>query len=166
MLNYPLELTIFPKSVMEDFVKVRDKQANMDETTNALVLLTRMMAVYYGKPVILLVDEYDVPLLKADDGNYYAEMLDVIRSLLGAVKTNDSLKFAVVTGCLRIAKESIFTGTNNFVTDTIMGGGFFEAIGFTENDVQKNSKERNRIWEYMSLKNCVVSECNNKRNIQ
>ncbi len=135
--EYLLQGDNINKSDAVDFVKVRDKQANMDETTNALVLLTRMMAVYYGKPVILLVDEYDVPLLKADDGNYYAEMLDVIRSLLGAVKTNDSLKFAVVTGCLRIAKESIFTGTNNFVTDTIMGGGFFEAIGFTENDVQK-----------------------------
>lgn len=69
--------------------------------------------------MILLIDEYDVPLAKASDKGYYEEMLYVIRGILQALKDNSFLHLAVVTGCLRIAKESIFTGTNNFITDTI-----------------------------------------------
>lgn len=88
--------------------------------------------------MILLVDEYDVPLAKASENGYYAEMLDVVRVLLGgALKTNPYLKFAVATGCLQIFEESIFTGINNFVTDTISGGSYNEYIGFTQEDVKK-----------------------------
>lgn len=75
-----------------------------------------MMKTHYGRDVVLLLDEYDVPLAKASDNGYYEKMLEVIRSFLGmAWKSNPSLKFAVITGCLRVAKESIFTGANNFV---------------------------------------------------
>lgn len=104
----------------------------------ALDTLMRMMKVHYGKDVILLIDEYDVPLAKASDHGYYEEMLDIMRSFLGMVwKTNPSLKFAVVTGCLRIAKESIFTGSNNFVSNSISGDHYQDYFGFTEQEVRK-----------------------------
>lgn len=120
------------------FKQMRFQDANEENLSNALVLLTRMMHAHYGKQVILLIDEYDVPLARASENGYYAEMLDMVRSILGdAVKTNPFLKFAVVTGCLRISKESIFTGTNNFVTDSITGDAFNEFIGFTSEDVEK-----------------------------
>ena len=130
------------KSIDEDdrkiFKELKSQTASNEDLKDSLYTLTRMMNAHYGKPVILLIDEYDVPLAKASEGEYYAQMLDIIRSLLGKVlKTNEFLKFAVVTGCLRIAKESIFTGTNNFVSDTITGDRFNEYIGFTENDVKK-----------------------------
>lgn len=120
-----------------DFMVVRDTKASLAQTTHSLILLTRMMAVHYGKPVILLIDEYDVPLAKASENHYYKEMLDVVRALFGVLKTNEFLKFAVVTGCLRMAKESIFTGTNNFVSDTITDDRFNEFIGFTQQDVEQ-----------------------------
>ena len=87
---------------------------------------TRMMETHYGKPVILLIDEYDIPLAKANEEKevgerYYGQMLDVIRGIMStALKSNDYLKFAVVTGCLRIAKESIFTGVNNFASYSVL----------------------------------------------
>lgn len=97
-----------------------------------------MMNMHYGKPVIVLIDEYDVPLAKADDGGYYKEMLDMIRAMFGAVlKTNPYLKFAVITGCLKISRESIFKGLNNVVANTITVERFDEYIGFTETDVKK-----------------------------
>ena len=95
------------------------------------------MADHYGKPVILLLDEYDVPLAKASTNGYYAEMLDVVKGLMQALKDNDALRFAVISGCLRIAKESIFTGTNNFVSDTILSSHLNEYFGFTQADVDQ-----------------------------
>ena len=92
-------------------------QASMKNMKGSLMLLTRMMQQHYGKPVILLIDEYDVPVAKANNNGYYNEMLDVMKGLMQALKDNPALRFAVVTGCLKIAKESIFTGTNNFVSD-------------------------------------------------
>lgn len=87
------------------------------------------MAQYYHKPVILLLDEYDVPIAKADSKGYYDQMLEIISPLLGtALKDNEFLKFAVITGCLRITKESIFTGTNNFITDTISDNRYNEFL--------------------------------------
>ena len=80
----------------------------------------KMMQAYYGKTVILLLDEYDVPVAKASNNGYYQEMLEIMKAMMStSLKDNSSLCFAVVTGCLKIAKESIFTGTNNFVSDTI-----------------------------------------------
>lgn len=93
------------------------------------MLLTTMMQSYYAKPVILLIDEYDVPVAKANNNGYYNEMLDVMKGLMQALKDNQALQFAVVTGCLKIAKESIFTGTNNFVSDTITNSRLNEYFG-------------------------------------
>lgn len=114
------------------------KQASREEMQNSLFTLTRMMASHYGKNVILLLDEYDVPLAKAGEKGYYAQMLDMLRAMISkALKTNPYLKFAVVTGCLRVSKESIFTGTNHFVPDSIIDDRFNEYIGFTAADVQQ-----------------------------
>ena len=104
----------------------------------SIVLLMRLMRNHYGKPVILLIDEYDVPIAKASAKGYYPEMLEVIKSMMStALKDNSSLRFAVITGCLRIAKESIFTGTNNFVSDTISSSHLNEFFGFTQADVDQ-----------------------------
>ena len=104
----------------------------------SLSLLMRLLENYYHKQMILLIDEYDVPIAKASSKGYYQQMLEIIRGMMStALKDNTSLKFAVITGCLQIAKESIFTGTNNFVTDTIANTGFNEYFGFTQQEVNK-----------------------------
>ena len=110
----------------------------------SIVLLMRLMRNHYGKPVILLIDEYDVPIAKASAKSYYPEMLEVIKGLMStALKDNDALRFAVITGCLRIAKESIFTGTNNFVSDTISSSHLNEYFGFTQEDVDQILEDAN-----------------------
>ena len=116
-------------------------QASLKDTKGSLLLLTRMMQQHYGKPVILLIDEYDVPMAKANSNGYYAEMLDVMKGLLQALKDNQALQFAVVTGCLKIAKESIFTGTNNFVSDTITNSRLNEYFGFVQSEVDQLLKD-------------------------
>lgn len=116
----------------------RLKTGIMDEAEikNSLYTIMRMMRAYFGKPVVLFIDEYDVPLARASENGYYAEMLDIIRGMLGiSLKTNEFLKLAVITGCLRIAKESIFTGTNNLVSSSILDNRFQEFFGFTEEEV-------------------------------
>lgn len=101
-----------------------------------LQTLSHLLAKHYGQKVILLIDEYDVPLDKAFQGGYYGEMVTLIRNLLGnALKTNDSLYFAVLTGCLRISKESIFTGLNNLNVMTISDPYFCDSFGFTDEEV-------------------------------
>ena len=103
---------------------------------------TQLLTKYYHKPVILLLDEYDVPIAKAEAKGYYDRMMEVISSLLGsALKDNPCLCFAVITGCLRITKESIFTETNNFVVDTISDNRYNEYFGFTDVEVQKLLKD-------------------------
>lgn len=125
------------------FQKLMLESASASQVLDSLLLLTRMMNMHYGKPVILLIDEYDVPIAKARDGEkhspgYYEKMMGVIRGLLSsALKTNTFLKFAVITGCLRIAKESIFTGLNHFKTFGILDSNFSEAFGFTEAEVKR-----------------------------
>lgn len=131
-----------------DLKALQDKKSGLPEVTNSLYLLTRMMQAHYGKQVILLIDEYDVPLAKAGEAGYYREMLDVVRAMLGkALKTNEFLKFAVLTGCLRIAKESIFTGINNMVIHTIMDSGFREYFGFTQREVQQILADT-ELWDH------------------
>ena len=127
--------------------------ATQVELKNSFVTLTRAMAAHYGKPVILLLDEYDVPIAKASAKGYYAEMLDVVRGLMQALKDNDALRFAVVTGCLRIAKESIFTGTNNFVSDTISSSHLNEYFGFTQKDVDQILKDADCMDHADDIKN-------------
>ena len=103
-----------------------------------IALIMRMLQDYYEKPVILLLDEYDVPLAKASAHGYYTEMLEVMRAMIStALKDNPSLRFAVVTGCLRISRESIFTGTNNFVSDTIFDTRLNEYFGFLQDEVEQ-----------------------------
>jgi putative IMPACT (imprinted ancient) family translation regulator len=104
--------------------------------TNSLKILSRLLEKHFGQKTVILIDEYDVPLDKAHQSGFYREMVTLIRNLLGnALKTNDSLAFAVLTGCLRISKESIFTGLNNLAVQTITDktpGAYF---GFTEKEV-------------------------------
>ena len=124
------------------FWHIANKEASVDEVKSSLFLLTRMLAEHYGKQVILLLDEYDVPVAKAADNGYYREMLDVIKIMLSmALKDNTFLRFAVITGCLKITKESIFTGTNNFVCDTISSSRLNEFFGFTQKEVEKLLKD-------------------------
>ena len=114
------------------------RKSTETELKNALVTLMRMLHVHYGEQVILLIDEYDVPLDKAHVNGYYDQMVAFLRGFFGeAFKTNPDLCFAVVTGCLRISKESIFTGINNLKVDTITDKRYDEYFGFTEDDVQK-----------------------------
>ncbi|OUO25834.1 AAA family ATPase [Eubacterium sp. An3] len=113
-------------------------KASVTEVKRSLSLLITFMKMYYCKPVILLLDEYDVPVAKASDHGYYVQMLEIVKALMStSLKDNPALKFAVLTGCLKIAKESIFTGTNNFVSDTISVSRLNEYFGFTQTDVDK-----------------------------
>lgn len=115
--------------------------ASEKEIKSSLLLLTGMMQDYYGKPVILLIDEYDVPVEKANSNGYYNEMLDLMKNLMQALKDNPALKFAIVTGCLKIAKESIFTGTNIFVSETIISSRLNECFGFVQDEVNQILKD-------------------------
>ena len=113
---------------------------NMEEDTitSSLQELTELLEAHFSKKVVVLIDEYDVPLAKAYENGYYNEMVLLIRNLFGNVlKTNDSLAFAVLTGCLRIAKESIFTDLNNFKVYSITNTEFDETFGFTNEEVRK-----------------------------
>ena len=122
----------------ETFRKLKSMGSNLPELQGSIIMLMNMMKAYYNKPVILLIDEYDVPSAKASSNGYYKEMLEVMKAMLStALKDNEALKFAVVTGCLKIAKESVFTGTNNFVSDTISSERYNEYYGFTQKDVDQ-----------------------------
>ncbi|MDD2958217.1 MAG: AAA family ATPase [Lachnospiraceae bacterium] len=123
---------------VELFNQLKALNGTPENLKSSLLFLTRMLSEHYGKKTILLVDEYDVPLAKANANGYYKEMLEVIRAMLStALKTNEFLEFGIVTGCLRISKESIFTGLNNLVVNSITTERFDEYIGFTEEEVQK-----------------------------
>ena len=136
------------------FQRLNDQTASLTDVQGALLVLMKMMRAYYGKPVILLLDEYDVPIAKASANGYYTEMLEVIRGMMStALKDNDTLRFAVVTGCLRIAKESIFTGTNNFVSDTISSSHLNEYFGFTQADVDQILKDADCQEHAADIKN-------------
>ena len=137
----------------EIITHIMSGNASVKEIKDSLALLTITMQEYYGKPVILLLDEYDVPIAKASAKGYYAEMLDVVKGLMQALKDNDALRFAVITGCLRIAKESIFTGTNNFVSDTISSSHLNEYFGFTQADVDQILKDADCLEHATDIKN-------------
>ncbi len=108
-----------------------------ENTADSLRLLSQLLFLHYNKKVVILIDEYDVPLDKAFQNGYYSEMTSLIRGILGqALKTNDYLQFAVLTGCLRISKESIFTGLNNFKVLSIADARFDEQFGFTDSEVR------------------------------
>lgn len=109
-----------------------------EKLISSLQLLSQLLYKHYGKKAVILIDEYDVPLDKAFQNGYYNEMVSLIRGLFGqALKTNEFLQFAVLTGCLRISKESIFTGLNNFKVMSITDSRFDEQFGFTDEEVRK-----------------------------
>ena len=135
------KLSIEEKEAYTRLIKIGSGEGDLYAMTENVVAtslktLSQLLEKHYEKKVILLIDEYDVPLDKAFQAGYYNEMVSLIRSLLGNVlKTNDSLYFAVLTGCLRISKESIFTGLNNLNVMTISDPYFCDSFGFTEEDV-------------------------------
>ena len=125
----------------ETFDRLQSEKSTPADVKNSLKTIMRMMNAVYGKKVILLIDEYDVPLAKASEkdtakNGYYSKMLDVIKGIMStALKDNEFLQFAVITGCLRIAKESIFTGTNNFASYSVLDERFSRYFGFLEDEV-------------------------------
>ena len=152
---YLLEYDAIDPDDKQNFLDLKAGRAGEVQVSRALSLLLRIMEAYYQKPVILLLDEYDVPVAKASSNGYYEQMLEVIKTMMStALKDNSCLRFAVITGCLKIAKESIFTGTNNLVSDTIGTSGLNEYFGFTQKDVDRlledtgaNSQAENiKVW--------------------
>ena len=132
------KLDSFDKEIVKQLIQ---GTASAKDMKGSLMLLTRLMYQQYGKPVILLIDEYDVPVAKANSNGYYEEMLDVMKGLMQALKDNQALCFAVITGCLKIAEESIFTGTNNFISDTITDSRLNEYFGFVQSEVDQILKD-------------------------
>lgn len=132
----------------ERFIKLLDDQMNQKIMGSSMLWLTKLLEKHYNKKVVVLIDEYDVPLAKAHENGYYDKMVLLIRNMFGNVlKTNNSLAFAVLTGCLRIAKESIFTGLNNFKVYSITDEEFDETFGFTGEEVQE-------MLSYYGLSSC------------
>ena len=135
------------------FLKLKATEANEAQVSRALSTLMRMLNIYYKKPVILLLDEYDVPIAKASTHGYYDKMPEVMKLMMStALKYNSTLHFAVITGCLKIAKESIFTGTNNFVSDTITESRLNEYFGFTQEEVNTLLKAANATTHSEEIK--------------
>lgn len=123
------------KQLLEDLL---EKDMDEDTLSCSLQEFSEILEKHYDKQVIILIDEYDVPLAKANEQGYYSEMVILLRNLFeNALKTNESLKFAVLTGCLRVAKESIFTGLNNFKVYAITDVDFDEYFGFTDGEVRE-----------------------------
>ncbi len=134
------------KRPFERFLKEQD---TMDDVQESLKMLSSLLYQHYGQKTILLIDEYDVPLDKAFQHGYYKEMVALIRGLFGqALKTNDYLQFAVLTGCLRVSKESIFTGLNNFKVLSITDSRFDEHFGFTDAEVKALLDDYNLTAHY------------------
>ena len=134
------KLTEDDKNIYRALISLQDGKYTMEEEVfiSAIKTLSRLLSVHYGKKAIILIDEYDVPLDKAFTHGYYKEMVSLIRGIFGeALKTNDFLQFAVLTGCLRVSKESIFTGLNNFKVLSITDARFDEQFGFTDQEVLK-----------------------------
>ncbi|MCR4784718.1 MAG: ATP-binding protein [bacterium] len=126
-----------PIEIIENLMTLKKCRADLPVLENSLALICEALEIYWEKPVILLIDEYDTPVNCAEQKGYYDEMISFMRSFLGAaLKTNTSLKFAVLTGCLRIAKESIFTGFNNFKCFGISDSCFADKFGFTHQEVK------------------------------
>lgn len=127
------------RKLFQDILSGKDERIE-----DSLRMLSQILFEHYGKKSIILIDEYDVPLDKAFQHGYYKEMVSLLRGMFGqALKTNEFLQFAVLTGCLRVSKESIFTGLNNFKVLSIADVRFDEQFGFTDDEVQKLLKDYN-----------------------
>ena len=134
--SYVLDGEMLFPSEKKEFLSIIERTAPLSEYSTALQFLSECLERYHRQKVIILLDEYDVPLENAYFTGFYDEMLSFIRSLFeSALKTNDSLKFAVVTGCLRISRESIFTGLNNLKIVSVLDESYAEYFGFTQNEV-------------------------------
>jgi len=137
----------------EKFRNIMEGKGSISDYNTSLKFLAKSLEKYYKKKVIILIDEYDVPLENAFFEGFYKEMVDFIRSLFeSALKSNESLDFAVVTGCLRIPKESIFTGLNNLNVCSILDANYREFFGFTEDDVLSICKDYNITDKYSDIK--------------
>lgn len=135
------------------FSELLDREMEEDTLVSSLQELTELLEIHFGQQVIVLIDEYDVPLAKANQNGYYDEMALLIRNFFeNVLKTNDSLEFAVLTGCLRIAKESIFTGLNNFKVYSITDTDYDETFGFVDDEVKKMLKSLNQQDHYEEVK--------------
>ncbi len=139
--SYLLESDKTDDAHKERFARIYKGSPTLSDIKSSLSLLLKMLHAHYGKKVILLIDEYDVPMAKASEKGYYPEMLDVMKGILSVLKDSTTLEFGVVTGCLRIAKESIFTGLNNLYSNTITSTAFSEYFGFTANEVERTFKD-------------------------
>ena len=127
------------KEQYQGIIQIKDGKYHMSDgvVISSLKVLSQLLTKHYGKNTIFIIDEYDVPLDKAFQHGYYDEMVELIRGILGKVlKTNDYLQFAILTGCLRISKESIFTGINNFKVLSILDARFDEQFGFSDDEVK------------------------------
>lgn len=137
-LSFLCNSTKLNETDLELFNQLKKKEMTNDTLVYSIRELTELLEKHYNKKVIVLIDEYDVPLAKANENGCYDEMVLLIRNLFeNGLKTNSSLKFAVLTGCLRVAKESIFTGLNNFKTYSITDKSFDEMFGFTDAEVRE-----------------------------
>ena len=142
----------------EAFDRLQSQRSTPEDVKSSLKTIMRMLYAVYGKKVILLIDEYDVPLARASEKNtaengYYPKMLDVIRGIMStALKDNEFLQFAVITGCLRIAKESIFTGTNNFASYSVLDKNFSGYFGFTDEEVDRMLEAADRTVRKSTIK--------------
>ena len=136
--SYALDCENINEADKSKFLLFMSGVFEINDLKESIFLLIRSLKLYYKKSVILLLDEYDVPLAKASANGYYNDMLEIIKKLLSnSFKDNPNLKMAVITGCMQVSKESIFTGANNFVSNTISKGNLNEYFGFTDNEVEK-----------------------------
>ena len=137
-LSFLSESTKLDETEQELLNQLKKKEMSNDSLVYSIRELTELLEKHYEKKVIVLIDEYDVPLAKANENGYYDEMVLLIRNLFeNGLKTNKSMKFAILTGCLRVAKESIFTGLNNFKIYSITDKSFDETFGFTDSEVRE-----------------------------
>lgn len=135
------------------FSELLDREMEEDTLVSSLQELTELLEIHFGQQVIVLIDEYDVSLAKANQNGYYDEMALLLRNFFeNVLKTNDSLEFAVLTGCLRIAKESIFIGLNNFKVYSITDTDYDETFGFVDDEVKKMLKSLNQQDHYEEVK--------------
>lgn len=139
--DYLLESLVLGEEEKKLFWQMKERKTGKIEVMRSLQILSQLLNKHYKKEVILLIDEYDVPIAKATSNGYYKEMLEIMKGLMQALKDNPSLRFAVITGCLKIAKESIFTGINNFVSDTITDTRLNEYFGFVQSEVDQILKD-------------------------
>lgn len=152
-VDYLMKSKILSEEDKRVFRKLLDSEMDTATFMGSLLKLSQLLTKHHGTKTVILIDEYDVPLAKAFEHGYYDKMVSLIRGFLGnALKTNDNLQFAVLTGCMRISKESIFTGLNNFNVLSITDVEFDEYFGFTDEEVKKLLADYNLSEHYQSMK--------------